>query len=110
MGPQKPKIHLLKKWTTLFTKSSRHFPILKMVKEGNNAMVATVVVVVGLLVLHCEIVKSETFVVGGKSGWTYGVQTWPYDKKFKSSDILGEFQFLLLLMLLRPHCLCLYLH
>nr|BAX01480.1 plantacyanin 1 [Toxicodendron vernicifluum] len=59
-----------------------------MVKGRKNATVATVVVLVGLLVLNCEMVQAETYVVGGASGWTYGVQTWPYLKTFKSGDIL----------------------
>ncbi|XP_031277081.1 basic blue protein-like [Pistacia vera] len=58
-----------------------------MVKERNNAVVATVVLV-GLLVLHCKMVEAVTHVVGGESGWTYGVQTWPYKKKFKAGDTL----------------------
>nr|BAX01481.1 plantacyanin 2 [Toxicodendron vernicifluum] len=61
-----------------------------MVKGRNNAMVATVVlVVVGLLVLRCEMVQAEIYVVGGASGWTYGVQTWPYLKKFRAGDTLA---------------------
>ncbi|KAJ0017053.1 hypothetical protein Pint_11145 [Pistacia integerrima] len=50
----------------------------------NNVLVF----LLGLLVLHCGLAQAATYVVGGQNGWTYGVETWPNQKIFKTDDDL----------------------
>ncbi|KAK7276907.1 hypothetical protein RIF29_18055 [Crotalaria pallida] len=42
-----------------------------------------------MLVFHCEIAHANSYTVGGASGWTFGVASWPNGKQFKASDTLN---------------------
>ncbi|KAE8725996.1 Basic blue protein [Hibiscus syriacus] len=51
-----------------------------------SAMAATVLLC--LLLLHFESVRSATFTVGGSGGWTFNAAAWPKGKRFKAGDTL----------------------
>ncbi|XP_042519130.1 basic blue protein-like [Macadamia integrifolia] len=61
-----------------------------MGQERGSAMATKGIV---LLVLLCftiqwEIAQAKSYMVGGVTGWTFGVQSWPKGKKFRVGDIL----------------------
>ncbi|CAI9294300.1 unnamed protein product [Lactuca saligna] len=59
-----------------------------MAKGRGSAMVAAVVLSLMLVALHCQVAHAATYVVGGRSGWTFGLSNWPRGKNFKAGDIL----------------------
>ncbi|XP_042476274.1 basic blue protein-like [Macadamia integrifolia] len=38
--------------------------------------------------IQCEIAQAKSYVVGGVTGWTFGVESWTKGKKFRAGDIL----------------------
>lgn len=61
-----------------------------MAEGRGSAMVAAVVLSLMLVSLHCQVAHAATYVVGGRSGWTFGLSNWPRGKNFKAGDILGN--------------------
>ena len=61
-----------------------------MAEGRGSAMVAAVVLSLMLVALHCQVAHAATYVVGGRSGWTFGLSNWPRGKNFKAGDILGN--------------------
>ncbi|KAJ4717016.1 basic blue protein-like [Melia azedarach] len=56
--------------------------------RGSAILMVAATLVVGLLVLHCEMAEAATYTVGGRGGWTFNVAGWPKGKTFKAGDIL----------------------
>ncbi|XP_071700750.1 basic blue protein-like [Rutidosis leptorrhynchoides] len=59
-----------------------------MAKGRGSAVVATVVLCLLAVALQCEVAHAATYVVGGKSGWTFNLIGWPRGKNFKAGDVL----------------------
>ncbi|KAG2704664.1 hypothetical protein I3760_05G014900 [Carya illinoinensis] len=60
---------------------------MQMAQGRGSAIVATVVLL-GMLLIHCENAWAATFTVGDAGGWTFGVDNWPNAKTFMAGDIL----------------------
>nr|XP_043622578.1 basic blue protein-like [Erigeron canadensis] len=60
-----------------------------MANRGRGSAVTAAVVLCLLAVaFQFEVAQAATYVVGGKSGWTFGLTGWPKGKKFKAGDVL----------------------
>ncbi|XP_043693890.1 basic blue protein-like [Telopea speciosissima] len=44
-------------------------------------------------IIQCEIAQAKSYIVGGVTGWTFEVESWPKGKKFMAGDVL-VFKFL----------------
>ncbi|KAK9070660.1 hypothetical protein SSX86_011062 [Deinandra increscens subsp. villosa] len=60
-----------------------------MGKGRGSAVVAAAVLCLLAAALHVEVAEAATtYVVGGRSGWTFNLSGWPRGKKFKAGDLL----------------------
>ncbi|GJY93248.1 basic blue protein-like protein [Tanacetum coccineum] len=54
-----------------------------------NAVMAAAVFCLFVVAFQSEVAHARTYTVGDAKGWTFGVQTWPRDKRFNAGDVLG---------------------
>ncbi|KAL7593788.1 hypothetical protein Lser_V15G34159 [Lactuca serriola] len=59
-----------------------------MTEGRGSAMAAAVVLCLVAAVLHCQVAQAATYVVGGRSGWTFNLSNWPHGKNFRAGDVL----------------------
>ncbi|KAJ0781098.1 putative Phytocyanin domain, cupredoxin [Helianthus annuus] len=59
-----------------------------MAQGRGSAVVATAVLCLLAVSLHCEVAEAATYVVGGRGGWSFNVSGWSRGKKFKAGDVL----------------------
>ena len=57
--------------------------------QGRGSVVALGLALLCLLI-HSEVAEAATYVVGGNSGWTFNVASWPRGKSFRAGDVLGK--------------------
>ncbi|CAL9762465.1 unnamed protein product [Musa acuminata subsp. burmannicoides] len=55
--------------------------------QGRGSVVALGLALLCLLI-HSEVAEAATYVVGGNSGWTFNVASWPRGKSFRAGDVL----------------------
>lgn len=53
-----------------------------------NAVMAVAVFCLVVVAFRSEVAYARVYTVGDADGWTYGVQTWPRDKRFNAGDVL----------------------
>ncbi|PWA56558.1 chemocyanin [Artemisia annua] len=59
-----------------------------MAEGRGSAVMATAVLLLLVMAFQCEVAQAATYVVGGRSGWTFNLTGWPRGKKFKAGDVL----------------------
>nr|GEZ08986.1 basic blue protein-like [Tanacetum cinerariifolium] len=59
-----------------------------MAMGRGNAVMAAAVFCLVVVVFQSEVAYGRIYTVGDADGWTYGVQTWPRDKRFNAGDVL----------------------
>lgn len=57
--------------------------------KGRGRAAATTALVLCLVLLHYEVAQATVYNVGGASGWTFKMTSWPDAKRFKAGDVLG---------------------
>ncbi|PWA40750.1 cupredoxin [Artemisia annua] len=60
-----------------------------MATGRGNAVMAVAVFCLVFVAFQSEVAYARVYIVGDADGWTYGVQTWPRDKRFNAGDVLG---------------------
>nr|GEZ44815.1 basic blue protein-like [Tanacetum cinerariifolium] len=59
-----------------------------MAMGRGNAVMAAAVFCLVVVAFQSEVAHARTYTVGDAKGWTFGVQTWPRDKRFNAGDVL----------------------
>ncbi|KAL8132349.1 basic blue protein-like [Apium graveolens] len=56
--------------------------------KGRGRAGAATALVLCLVLLHYEVAQATVYNVGGASGWTFKMTSWPDAKRFKAGDVL----------------------
>ncbi|CAL9055329.1 chemocyanin-like [Musa acuminata AAA Group] len=65
--------------------------VVGVMAQGRGSAVAMGLALLCLLV-HSEVARAATFVVGDSGGWTFSTAGWPSGKRFRAGDVL-EFRY-----------------
>ncbi|XWS21719.1 hypothetical protein CRYUN_Cryun30bG0078800 [Craigia yunnanensis] len=56
--------------------------------RGSASQAKVTVALLLCLLVYLEKVDAATYTVGGSSGWTFNMATWPQEKRFMAGDVL----------------------
>ncbi|KAJ4954133.1 hypothetical protein NE237_030965 [Protea cynaroides] len=61
-----------------------------MAQERGSAMATRGILMLVLLcfTIQCEVAQAKHYTVGGLTGWTFEVESWPKGKNFMAGDVL----------------------
>lgn len=61
--------------------------------RGSASQAAAAMLALIYLLAQAEYARAATYMVGGSSGWTFNMVSWPKGKQFRAGDTLSKFIF-----------------